>query len=197
MPLAPCWEGKTVSPRSLVLCSVLLCASCVHHPHRQSAPYEDNIRYVSFDRSRVSSFHSNEARVGVPWALEGVAPLSPVRYLELGASLSCISIGPTSGSLQLAIKRPIQIGDEYYCLQSRFKVEKCIDECKSAIIAIFPVSQKEFSGQYRRMIVNQCVGVIAIEEGVAEKYEELANFFFLAGDGGLLKDRRFPVCIGE
>jgi hypothetical protein len=116
-----------------------------------------------------------------------------------GEGVQCISIGPpdSSNSVQIAIKRPLRAGDRYRCLRESFRVIRCFQDCRAAIVE----AQSPGSGNIPRrdplksyMYVDSCRGLLAYSV-VRDMTEAMPlSAMWLRGDVGILADPRFPVC---
>ena len=148
------------------------------------------IRYASSD-ARDSVIFSREGTRDGP--IVNLRPPSATRYLEPGEGVQCISIGVAGNTDEYAIKRPIRAGDRYQCLTSSFRVIRCFEGCRAAIVQ---VERLLINGQpYRStMLINGCLGILAFSD--TEDMAEGIPFeaMVLRGNVGILADPNYPNC---
>ncbi|HVQ07989.1 MAG TPA: hypothetical protein VMS43_06100 [Allosphingosinicella sp.] len=168
-------------------------------PTARLEPAHD-IRYVSTDLGHVLVFTRAGARFGDFLALSpGIWPTNPVEIVPAGEGVQCITIGPpeNSNSVQIAIKRPLRVGDRYSCLRESFRVIRCFEDCRAAMVE----TQSPGSGNNPRhdplksyMYVDSCRGLLAYSV-VRDMTDAIPlSAMWLRGDVGILADPRSPPC---
>lgn len=168
-------------------------------PAARLEPARD-IRYVSTDLGRVLVFTRAGARFGDLLALSpGIWPTRPVEFVPAGEGVQCVSIGPPelSTSVQIAIKRPLRAGDRYSCLRDSFRVIRCFEDCRAAMVEV----QSPGSGNNPRhdplksyIYVDSCRGLLAYSV-VRDMTDAMPlSAMWLRGDVGILADPRSPNC---
>jgi acyl-CoA synthetase (AMP-forming)/AMP-acid ligase II len=157
----------------------------------------DEIVYMSSDRRLVAVFTDNSARFG-EFFLElskVTATPSPATYFESSGNIQCVSVGPPQDSIQFAIKRPIKQGEEYHCLKSRFRVSKCFDECRAAVLQVSSPLSGGASGFLESQIyVDNCFGILAFSVAGDLANGIPLNAQWLRGPVGILAHRNYPKC---
>jgi hypothetical protein len=180
-----------------ILSFILMLAACATDDkrHHRSSWETGEIRYVSADLSRMGVFYKGGARLGSPPGVSAIWPPAPTREIDLDESIRCLSVGTPGNSVEFAIKRPIRIGQQYQCLETSFRVSKCFDYCKAAIIEVVRLASGNLAGTYKdSMYVDSCRGVIILgtlsdlSEGVP------LNAEWLQGEVGILSDPTYPNC---
>ena len=182
----------------------LILAGCAtaqpsHGPAARLEPPQD-IRYVSTDLGRVLVFTRAGARFGDLLALSpGIWPTQPAEVVPAGEGVQCISIGPpgSSSAVQIAIKRPLRVGDRYRCLRASFRIIRCFEDCRAAVVE----RQSPGSGNNPQhdplksyLYVDSCRGLLAysVIGNLAEAMP--LNAMWLRGEVGVLADPRYPAC---
>jgi hypothetical protein len=110
-------------------------------------------------------------------------------------NVRCVSVGMPGNSVEFAVKRPIRMGEEYKCLRTSFRVSRCFDDCKGAIIEILRPLSGNAVGTYKAsMYVESCRGVIILSAAfdLAEGIPLSASW--LRGEVGILADPDYPKC---
>lgn len=185
-------------PSFLLLLILASCASSWTARASEVAPVADRqIEYVSADLRYAASFTATGARFGDPFlALSPVEPSSPTRYFTLGDGIQCASVGPSEDTDEFAIKRPIRDGERYNCLRTSFRVVRCFEGCRAAVIErVSRLSGPSSRGSLTSyMYVHDCRGVLAFS--VVEDMTEGIPFeaALLRGEVGILADRNYPNC---
>ena len=189
-------------PRLLAVPALVLasCATAQHGtPAARLEPAQD-IRYVSSDLCHVLVFSGAGARFGDLSALSpGIWPTQPAEIVPAGGGVQCISIGPpgSSNTVEIAIKRPLRTGDRYSCLRASFRVIRCFEDCRAAVVEV----QSPGGGNDPRrdplksyLYVDSCRGLLAYS-GTGNLAEAMPlNAMWLRGDVGVLADRHHPGC---
>jgi hypothetical protein len=155
---------------------------------------DQDIVYISGDLQHVAVFSPTSARFGPRLALGTDWPSSPARYFEPSEHVQCVSVGPPGNppgnTVEFAIKRPIRAGERYRCLTTSFRVIRCFDRCRAAVIEI--VSQ--LGGHARgtltsHMYVDACLGVVVISSFADNLTEGIPHEApLLRGRVGILAD---------
>jgi hypothetical protein len=152
---------------------------------------EREIRYISTDGLHVAVFSKDGARFGPDLALSpGIWPASPAEYLEPSPGIRCVSMGPRGAAQQLAIKRPIKAGESYQCMRTSFRVLRCFDECRSAVVRVATPLSGGRRGHLRAyMYVDSCLGLLAYSQTGNRAKGMKLDAVWLRGDVGILSDR--------
>ena len=166
-------------------------------PMSKFEPAQD-IRYISTDLGSVLVFSRQGTRFGDLNALSpGLWPSHRAELVEREDGVQCVVIGPRESAVELAIRRPIRTGDHYRCLRSSFRVTRCFNDCRAAIVEVeAPASGNDPTrGPLKHfMYVDRCLGMLAysvvgdIEQGLP------LGAMWLRGEVGILADPRFPAC---
>lgn len=190
-------------PRLLVTVALIL-ASCATAQPPDSTPTRleppQDIRYVSTDLNHVLVFTRAGARFGDLLALSpGIWPTNRAEIVPAGEGVQCVSIGPpgSSSSVEIAIKRPLRAGDRYICLRDSFRVIRCFEDCRAAMVEV----QSPGGGDNPRhdplksyMYVDSCRGLLAYSV-VRNMIDAMPlDAMWLRGDVGVLADPRYPGC---
>lgn len=178
---------------------ILLIISCAPNGRFRgengSLPAADEIVYLSSDLANVAVFSKRKTRFG-PTDLtisNPDYPSSPAEQFETDDGVQCWSIGPSETSVEYAIKRPIKLGEQYSCLRTNFRVVKCFDDCKAAIIEMKPLSSGP-EDYMSFMYVDNCRGVIILSV-VADLREGIPlNAEWLRSEAGILAHPDYPKC---
>lgn len=168
-------------------------------PAARLEPAQD-IRYVSTDLRHVLVFTRAGARFGDLMALSpGAWPTRPAEIVAAGEGVQCISIGPPelSSSVQIAIRRPLRVGDRYSCLRTSFRVIRCFEDCRAAVVE----EQSPGSGNNPRhdplksyLYVDSCRGLLAYSVVRSMTDAMPLSAMWLRGEVGVLADPRYPAC---
>lgn len=143
---------------------------------------DQDIVYISGDLQHVAVFSPDSARFGPRLALGTDWGSSPARYFEPSAHVRCVSVGPPGNTIEFAIKRPLRAGDRYRCLTTSFRVTRCFDRCRAAVIEI-----RATLTSY--MYVDACLGVVAIDSFADDLAEGIPHEVpLLRGRFGILAD---------
>ena len=130
--------------------------------------------------------------------MEGLYPDTAAKSFELPGGISCISIGPPGNSEEFAIKRPIKLGEKYQCLGSIFTVQKCFQDCKSAVIfrEILPSGPPRSDGSKipSYMLVDECRGMVALNYTNDLSAGIPHNSLLLRGEVGILNTKSLSAC---
>lgn len=178
----------------MLLIPLLLLSSCaLHEPGRRSGNLQlptGDILYSSSDPSDIVVFSRRGTRFS---PILNLTPPSATRYLEPSEGVQCVSIGIAGNSTDYAIKRPIKAGDRYQCLSTSFRVVRCLEECREAIVE---VEERLVNNQSRlsTMLVSGCLGVLAFSH--TEELTDGVPFdaWVLRGPVGVLADPTYPDC---
>jgi hypothetical protein len=189
--------------RSLTVFALILASCATAQPPDASEvrlePAQE-IRYVSSDLRQVLVFTRAGARFGDLLALSpGIWPTHSAEIVPAGEGVQCISIGPpeSSSSVQIAIRRPLRAGDRYSCLRASFRVIRCFEDCRAAVVE----EQSPGSGNNPQhdplksyLYVDSCRGLLAYSDtgNLAEAMP--LDAMWLRGDVGVLADPRYPAC---
>jgi hypothetical protein len=152
---------------------------------------------MSSDRRHVAVFTDDSGRFGEFFLeLSKIASTpSPATYFEPSANIQCVSVGKAGVAIQYAIKRPIRQGDEYGCLESRFRVAKCFDECRAAILEVkSPLSGGAGGFLDSQIYVDDCFGILAFSVAGDLAKGMPPNAEWLRGPVGILAHRNYPKC---
>lgn len=177
----------------------LMGASCSHRQidvQTQVAPLEESTIYLSSDRDSVAVFTATTARFGPTdlTLLNPAWPSSRASYFETAEKIQCVSLG-VSDSIEYAIKRPIKLADSYQCLNTSFKVLRCFDDCRAAVIETsrtVPGHQGEvLKGS---MYVDSCLGVVVLSNVSDISGGIPLSAEWLRGPVGILADKSYPKC---
>lgn len=158
-------------------------------------PPSQDIKYVSSDLGHAAFFSRDRARFGPTLALSDDWPSSPARYFETSDRAQCVSVGPPGNTVEFAVKRPIRVGERYNCLTTSFRVIRCFNDCRAAVVERVWLRGGLGRGNFKSyMYVDSCSGVIAFSssgkliEGIPA-YAEL-----LRGTMGILASLEYPKC---
>jgi len=162
-------------------------------------PAQD-IRYISTDLGSVLVFSRQGTRFGDLNALyPGLWPSHRAELIESEDGVRCVLIGPRESAVELAIRRPIRTGDRYRCLRSSFRVARCFNDCRAAIVEVeAPASGNDSTrGPLKHfMYVDRCLGMLAYSV-VGDMEQGLPlGAMWLRGRVGVLADPRQPGCEG-
>lgn len=189
-------------PRPLAVAALALASCAVAQPGAPAARLEpaQDIRYVSTDLGHVLVFTRTGARFGDLMALSpGAWPTRPAEIVAAGEGVQCISIGPPelSSSVQIAIKRPLRAGERYSCLGATFRVIRCFEDCRAALIEA-PWRGEENSRRRDALksylYVDSCRGLLAYSVVRSMTDAMPLSAMWLRGDVGILADPRYPAC---
>ncbi|HEX8466632.1 MAG TPA: hypothetical protein VF620_02370 [Allosphingosinicella sp.] len=151
------------------------------------------IVYTSLDSSHSIAFAEDGVRDGPPMDYRPESPPVESRYIAREDGVHCVSIGIPGNTTNYAIKRPIKAGERYRCDRSSFRVVRCFENCRSAII-----EYNSRAGRIREpegyLYVNDCAGVRAISQGYKLKKGLPLNAAVLRGEAGILAHPDFPRC---
>lgn len=120
-------------------------------------------------------------------------PPPPVRYFEPSEGVQCASIGNSEPTTDFAIKRPIRADERYRCGMTSFRVSRCFDNCRAAIVQI--EAQLVNNGtRTSYMYVDNCRGVLVFSQ-IDDLTEGIPlNAEWLRGEVGILAHRDYPNC---
>jgi len=155
------------------------------------------IVYLSVDLSSAIVFSSGRVRFG-PFLVisDGAAtPASAAEYLEPGEGVQCISIGPKANTVEFAIKRPIKAGERFGCVAANFRVARCFENCRNAVIEVdTPVGASKQGALRSYLYVDACLGVLAYSQTEDFSHGIPVNAAWLRGEVGILADKGYPAC---
>lgn len=179
----------------VLLLLLLILSSCTHDFEYQRAgghASEDETRYLSLDLANVAIFTKETASFGpadLAW------PVLSAKYFKTSDSVQCISIGASATSIEFAVKRPLSEGENYRCLGTTFRVAKCFDECKAAIIEINRSLSGNQPGTYQSyMYFDNCRGAIVLSEINDFSKGIPLNAEWLRSEVGILAHPDYPKC---
>ena len=151
------------------------------------------IVYSSTDPSDIMLFSREGTRFS---PIVNLMPTVQTKYLEPSSGVQCVSIGIPGNSSEYAIKRPIKEGDRFQCLTTTFRVVRCLENCREAIVEIASGTRRVGNDPYiSTMLVSGCLGVLAFSD--TEELNDGLPFdaLVLRGDVGVLADPTYPNCI--
>lgn len=151
------------------------------------------IVYTSLDSSNSIAFAEDGVRVGPPMVYWPGDPPAASRYVTREDGVHCVSIGIPGNTTNFAIKRPIKAGERYRCDRSSFRVVRCFQSCRSAIIA-YNSRPERIRDPEGYLYVNNCAGVRAISQGHKLKKDLPLDAAVLRGEAGILAHPDFPKC---
>jgi hypothetical protein len=154
------------------------------------------VLYISSDFSNAALFSDTEARFGHPGLPPEIWSGYAAERLRLPGGIECVSVDLRSGHREYAIRRPMELDDEYRCRGTAFVVQRCFNECTTAVVRV----QRSVPGQGSRgafsasMLVDVCRGVLIISE--ANDLSEGIPFdaAWLRGNVGILASDSHPGC---
>jgi hypothetical protein len=183
---------------ALLLLAITSCASTQPQgSDTKYLPFDKEFIYLSSDLDHVAVFSKDRTCFG-PTDLTIVNkewPASPAIYFETSQGVRCVSIGTAENSSQYAIKRPIKTEEQYSCLGTTFRVVRCFDNCKAAIIEKGEPMSGSRGGTYNSyMYVENCRGLIVL--GVVSDLRKgiPLNAEWLRGEVGILAHPDYPRC---
>lgn len=185
------------------LCLALIFPGCASLQGDKSAAAlhpgaSGEIKYLSMDLAHAAVFSAGAARFGpADLTLSGGAwPSSPATYVAPAEDIQCLSVGPAGSDVQYAVKRPITRGDEYRCMGTGFRVVKCFESCRAAVIERrVPLRGSGPPGTLTSyMYVDGCLGVIAFSQEDDFSSGAPLDAEWLRGDVGILAARDYPSC---
>ena len=193
---AACWERPVI--KVPIIFAVLLTSCGLHQPRlmrESTAAPATEITYVSTDLRHVAVFSGSSARFGPALALSAVWPVSPSRHFNTPDNIQCVSVGPLGNTEDFAIKRPIKAGDTYSCLTTSFRVSRCFEDCRAAVVE----RNAQLSGVggdtlKSYMYVDSCLGVLIFSQSGNLAEAIPLNAEWLRGDVGILADPSYPRC---
>jgi len=161
---------------------------------RSLAP-ENAIKYVSSDLEHVVIFSPQKARSGPSFVSSSLWPSLPAKYFDAGNGIRCASVGPPGNTTEFAIKRPLRLGDRYGCLGTTFRVTRCFQDCRSAIIEVVrPLTGHRRGTRKAYMQVSSCLGVLVISEVHDLRRGIPIDAEWLRSPVGILSDPADPGC---
>lgn len=157
------------------------------------------IVYVSSDQDRVAIFTPETARFGEnPLAFSAaIWPSATARYFDTADGVQCVSVGPLAHAEDFAIKRPLRDGETYQCLATSFRVTRCFQGCRAAVIERVSTLGGNDNGTLKTyMYVNDCLGVLILSLRPNADFEEgiPLDAEWLRGSVGILPHRDYPRC---
>jgi hypothetical protein len=151
------------------------------------------IIYTSLDLRHSIVFAPDGVRVGPPMDYRPESPPDAARYIRRDDGVHCVSIGIVGNSNEFAIKRPIESGERYQCGRTSFRVVRCFEYCRSAIIAYDSRPARNL-GPEGHIYVNDCAGVLAISHASKLKKDLPIDTPVLRSNAGILAHPDFPEC---
>jgi hypothetical protein len=163
---------------------------------RGAAPAsESEIAYVSTDLRHAAVFTQQGARFGPPLLVfSPVEPFSPARYFDTADGAQCISVGPPGSTVEFAIKRPIVAGEQYRCLATSFRVVRCFEGCRAAVIEIEARLDNDRGSLKSYIYAHNCLGVLVFSQNGDLAGGIPLDAEWLRGNVGILADRNHPAC---
>lgn len=163
---------------------------------RKNLPFPHEVVYLSSDRSHIAVFSEQRTRFGPPdLTTDPEWPSSPASYFQTSKNIWCLSAGRQNTD-EYAVKRPIKFNDEYRCLRTKFRVIKCFDECRAAVIEIVrPLGGGRAGTSSSSMYIDDCQGVMIL--GVVSDLSKgiPLNAEWLRGEVGILAHPDYPRCM--
>lgn len=138
-------------------------------------------------------FSANGATFGPLLDVSGAFPSVATRYLEPSPGVQCLSIGPAENNDDYAVKRPIRALDQFQCRSTRFRVLRCVQNCRAAVIqreVTRPNNRRERSTIY----VDACIGIVAFSDSEDMEDGVPLEAAILRGEVGILADPNYPRC---
>jgi hypothetical protein len=188
-----CFIRKCLLVRRLCLLFLFL-GSCAqdfghHRPSEQTSKNE--ILYLSSDLAHAAIFSKDTAYFG---PADLTFP-SPAKYLETSDGVQCLSVGKSGLSIQYAVKRPLTAGENYTCLGTKFRVVRCFEECRAAIIEMDRPLNGGRPGAYQSyMYVDNCRGMLILGVVADLRNGIPLNAEWLRGEVGILAHPEYPKC---
>ena len=185
--------------RVLGALGLTLCSCAPHtatgpgaHPQRVVPPV-GTILYSSPDPRYVMAFSPDGARSGPLLDFRPANRPEQIRSSEPSRGVRCISVGPATDPTDYAIRRPLRAGDSFECGSARFRVSRCVAECRAAVIQ---VEHQLGNGRTlpSSMFVDSCLGVLAFSHEADMVNGIPFEAMMLLGDVGLLADPNYPRC---
>jgi hypothetical protein len=160
-------------------------------------PIEDVV-YISVDLRSVLVFSRQGTRFGDLNALwPGLWPSHRAELVQPAEGVQCVLIGPRERAVELAVKRPIRMGDGYDCLRSSFRVTHCFNDCQAAIVEVeAPASGNDHTRSPLKsyMYVERCLGMLAYSV-IGDMGDSIPlDAMWLRGHVGVLADMENPAC---
>lgn len=152
--------------------------------------------YLSSDLFHVAVFTKEDARFGNDLALSRtIWPSSSVKYFEPAEGIYCVSLEPSPGDTQFAIKRPITLGEKFQCLKTHFRVVRCYFDCRAAVIEVKSPLGNNLPGFLKSYIyVDDCFGILAFDVSRNLKKGMPPSAPWLRGPVGILASPDYPEC---
>lgn len=116
------------------------------------------------------------------------------RYLTPSANVQCVSIGVPGNTLDFAVRRPIRLHDRYECVRTSFRVTRCIENCRAAVIQQTITLGRSHPPLVSSFYVSSCRGIIAISDESDMLHGIPFDALLLSGHVGILADPAFPNC---
>lgn len=152
------------------------------------------IVYTSLDLSHSIVFAQDGVRFGPPLDYRPESPPPASRYIRREDGVHCVSVGIPGNTTNYAIKRPIKAGERYRCDRTSFRVVRCFQSCRSAIIEYDSRFEDKLGAPEGYIYVNSCAGVVAISQASKLKKDLPLDAAVLRGNAGILADPDFPEC---
>lgn len=193
--------NKTVNRKILIAILAFIQTSCSDQDSFTISPlprYPTRIMYISSDLSNAVSFSDNNVRFGIPGLPEVLWSTFELTRAETQDGLQCISTSVGNRTIDYAIRRPLNLGDEYSCRETTFRVVQCFNECRSAIVEIDrTIRESGNPGIFRAsMLVDACRGVLIISEAPHLTDGIPLKAALLQGSLGILASSRYSECNG-
>lgn len=182
-----------------VIVTIALMASGVSHLESTTsgatpAVSPGEIAYVSSDRRHVIIFAQDGAHYGPPLEFLPQHPPPATRFLDAGQGVRCVSIGPAENPTNFAIQRPIRMGARFRCLTTSFRVTRCFEACRAAIIErVWRVGATNRT-LTSYIYVDSCRGVLVFSENADLARGIPLDAEWLRGEVGILADPHYPEC---
>lgn len=163
----------------------------------KSLRLDREVIYMSLDSADVAVFSKKRTRFG-PTDLTIVNPewpAYPARHFITEDRVQCVSIGSSDNSDEYAVRRPIKLGEQYNCVRTKFRVTKCFEDCRTAIIEIDrPLSGGKPGSYQSYMYLDNCRGALILSE-IADLSNGIPlNAEWLRGEVGILAHPDYPKC---
>ncbi len=191
--------GRRLLMRHSYMLAILLASCAQYSKYERISKYtsKDEIVYLSSDMLDIAIFSKERTRFG-PTDLTIANPVWPssfAKYYQSADGVQCISVGKPEISIEYAVKRPLKAGEEYSCRRTKFRVTKCFNECRAAIIEIDRPLSGNRPGSYQSyMYLDNCRGAIILSV-ISDLSKGIPlNAEWLRGEIGILAHPDYPKC---
>jgi hypothetical protein len=188
-------EGTLLIRMSIAFLTAL--ASCAAHRSEgaqgNAHPATQGIMYASHDPSQFILFSADGARFGPMLSFLPQHPPDATRYFQPAEGVQCVSMGVPGNTEDYAIKRPIRAGDRYQCLTTSFRVVRCFEVCRAAVIQR-EVRSADSGPRTSSFYVWNCQGIIAFSDSADMTQGIPFDALLLLGNVGILADPAYPAC---